>query len=836
MRRKQKMQLLEILGTLREAQEMLGKQLNWERSEASLALLADCQDTAMQIGAVIETSEGENCGTVEALEAYCEELYQVSQLLSEIPEEEGKSRLHKSLLAVEAGVRGIPVRLEILFLPYKAAMWDSMESVWRAAEADPGCRAYVVPIPYYDKSGSDSQEACHYEGDLLPEEVPVIPWQSYSLAEHLPDIVYIHNPYDEANLVTTIDPRYYSRELKKYTECLVYIPYYLTTGIMSKEKGSTPACFHADYIILQAEQFRQYFHERIPEERFLALGSPKLDRILRVCASPPRPLAAWQRKMQGKKVYFYNTSIHTMLADTKAFLQKLAYVFQCFERQEDACLLWRPHPLLESTFAAMRTEEASCYAALKHYFLEQDFGIYDDTSDVQRAIALSDAYIGDETSSVVPMFGAAGKPVFILDNQLSKVPAETAWRREVIPTCTCFSDLHWIVTQRNQLYHAQGKELYFRHFLTLSAEEAENYSYGATMGDGRSYLCPVHAQEIAVIQKGGLRKIPLKGEACSGASFAYMLSNEEYLFLIPDGYPSLVRLRMADERIDYFEIPKEILTLERAKEGMRGICVGCICGAYLYFPSPEDNRVLRVHMVTGDWQIVPVGSRDTNGIGMACEQGMLWILPCFGTVIRRWDPETGEVTEYRDMPEELRCRYPVFGKEKGALLFNELAFSGNKVYLSAGWADRCICLDQVTGETEEWAPPFPMPDIGESSACLCQFLNQTGEDTWLIFVESDRRLYEVNLRTNDYREIELTFDIEELKRHEPGFAQRGVYLPYACVENPLNTLERFLAGKTLGAAFDREKQLAAYNKIAVNSDGTCGEKIHRSIVERLGRK
>ena len=29
-------------------------------------------------------------------------------------------------------------------------MWDSLESVWQAADADPDCDAYVVPIPYYD--------------------------------------------------------------------------------------------------------------------------------------------------------------------------------------------------------------------------------------------------------------------------------------------------------------------------------------------------------------------------------------------------------------------------------------------------------------------------------------------------------------------------------------------------------------------------------------------------------------------------------------------------------------------------------------------------------------
>ena len=42
-------------------------------------------------------------------------------------------------------------RLCFVFLPYKVSMWDSMETVWKAADKDPDCDAYVVPIPYFDK-------------------------------------------------------------------------------------------------------------------------------------------------------------------------------------------------------------------------------------------------------------------------------------------------------------------------------------------------------------------------------------------------------------------------------------------------------------------------------------------------------------------------------------------------------------------------------------------------------------------------------------------------------------------------------------------------------------
>ena len=121
--------------------------------------------------------------------------------------------------------RDVVERKEIVFMPYKASMWDSLESVWKAADADPECDAYVVPIPYYDRNPDHSFGEFHYEGGEYPDYVPVTHYNNYDISKRRPDVIYIHNPYDDCNYVTSVDPRFYSRELKKYTDKLVYIPY-----------------------------------------------------------------------------------------------------------------------------------------------------------------------------------------------------------------------------------------------------------------------------------------------------------------------------------------------------------------------------------------------------------------------------------------------------------------------------------------------------------------------------------------------------------------------------------------------------------------------------------
>ena len=45
-------------------------------------------------------------------------------------------------------------------------------------------------------------------------------------------------------------------------------------------------------------------------------------------------------------------------------------------------------------------------------FLEEEIGIFDDSADLYRAISISDAYYGDQ-SSVVQLFTTAGIPAMI---------------------------------------------------------------------------------------------------------------------------------------------------------------------------------------------------------------------------------------------------------------------------------------------------------------------------------------------------------------------------------------------------------------------------------------
>jgi hypothetical protein len=427
-----------MVETLKDTHLKIKRTLDKKDMETAQKLLEECQYGAIALGTMIEASEGEGFVTVGFLEEYCELLYQIHEQketdAKAVYEELGKTLSHVAD-SIESDIK---VRKEVVFLPYKASMWDSLESVWKAAAADPDCDTYVIPIPYYDKNPDGSFREKHYEGDLYPPDVPVTRYDTFDFSLHHPDVIFIHNPYDQCNYVTSVEPFFYAENLKQYTDKLVYIPYFVLGEIdPQNEKAvegmehfvTVPGVIHADTVIVQSENMRQAYinvmtkyagenTREIWEKKILGLGSPKFDKVLNTTKEDVSIPAEWLqiiRKPDGKwkKVILYNTSVSALLKYKEQMLEKIQYVFRIFkDNEEEVALLWRPHPLIQATIASMCPQLWNEYQKLVKQYKEDGWGIYDDTADLDRAIVICDAYYGD-ASSVVQLCKEAGKPIML---------------------------------------------------------------------------------------------------------------------------------------------------------------------------------------------------------------------------------------------------------------------------------------------------------------------------------------------------------------------------------------------------------------------------------------
>ena len=445
MRKAQKKQAEDFVELLGQAHEEIRKEMEKKNIPTVLSLLADCQEGAMSLGELIEKTEGEGAPTIPLLERYCEELYRIHEELAQ-GNPMGANKAYKLLrqwtLKIKSSIRNeIQTRREVVFLPYKASMWDSLESVWKAADEDPDCDAYVIPIPYYDKKPDGSFGERHHEFSQYPSYVPLTWYEEYDFEKRRPDMIFIHNPYDENNYVTSVEPFFYSKNLKKYTEKLVYIPYFILGEIDPEDKSAlegiekfclVPGVLHADRVIVQSEEMRQAYvniltefmkgqagYERpYWEKKILGLGSPKVDKVLSTKKEDLEIPEEWMRiirKPDGswKKIIFYNTTVTALLEHNEQYLVKMRDVFRVFYENRDAvALLWRPHPLMVSTLESMRPGLLTEYRGIVDEYRKASWGIYDDTADMDRAVVLSDGYYGDG-SSVVWLYRETGKPVMI---------------------------------------------------------------------------------------------------------------------------------------------------------------------------------------------------------------------------------------------------------------------------------------------------------------------------------------------------------------------------------------------------------------------------------------
>ena len=450
MRTHHKKQCLETIKSLDDAHKELDKILKRKQTDQAFSLLEQCQQGAIAIGTLIDTLEGEGTEAVRCLEFYCEQIYQFyTDLQQKAPVNLWQSlkKLKKSLTRAKAIICSeIPTRREVVFLPYKASMWDSLESVWKAADEDPDCNALVIPIPYYDRNPDGSFGEMHYEIDQYPAEVPVVGYDSYDFEARHPDMIFIHNPYDDGNYVTSVPPFFYSENLKRYTDKLVYIPYFILGDIDPSDeeavKGMEHFCLtkgvmNADCVIVQSESMRQVYVDVLSrytgvenrpywEKKVLGLGSPKVDRVCGLRSDDFELPEEWKKliyKADGtrKKVIFYNTSVDAFLKKDEAMLRKIKENLRIFrENREEITLLWRPHPLMEATLTSLRPELYREYRKIVNDYRTEAFGIYDDSANMERAIAVSDAYYGD-WSSIVWLYKETGKPIMI---QNAEVTAE----------------------------------------------------------------------------------------------------------------------------------------------------------------------------------------------------------------------------------------------------------------------------------------------------------------------------------------------------------------------------------------------------------------------------
>ena len=264
--------------------------------EDIITYLSELQNNIVSFGTLTESIKGEDCNTVKLLEQYLEVIYKVAKYVQKFDEnkyaecdEEVKDKFASISDAIDSEIVN---RRSVLFLPIKAKHFSSMRMSYEMEAATPDTDVYVMPLPYYYKEydGSFKDEMHIDTEEFIKANIPVTDYSRFDLSLLCPEKIYINSAYDEYNMAVSVDTRFYARNVKKYTEKLIYIPYF---KLMEFDRANYPCWYNmqyyctvpgvvmADKVYVQSENTRKVYIDKLNEwvgdEKYTEIWEQKID-------------------------------------------------------------------------------------------------------------------------------------------------------------------------------------------------------------------------------------------------------------------------------------------------------------------------------------------------------------------------------------------------------------------------------------------------------------------------------------------------------------------------------------------------------------------------------
>ena len=246
-----------------------------------------------------------------------------------------------------------------------------------------------------------------------------------------PEKIVVQNPFDEWNKVMTIPSKYYSSNIRQYTNELVYVPFFVTADF-TKEDGREyvnmdhyvcmPGVINADRIVLPSEVLKKTYIEKIME--FAHTDDVSVKEVLNnrivvcpeiiYCEDDADITGGVIERVNGKKTILFYTTISFLAENGNKAIEKINRTLDLFsENAGKIRVLWVTQGIREY-IGLLDKSVADDFLRTKERFESLQIGEY--REDVKRCdnkkYAAADAYYGDP-SSIALQFFYNHKPVMI---------------------------------------------------------------------------------------------------------------------------------------------------------------------------------------------------------------------------------------------------------------------------------------------------------------------------------------------------------------------------------------------------------------------------------------
>lgn len=819
--------------------------------------LSTCQQAVISVGDLLEKNSLDGLqDTISTLEQYAEYCYEIS-VRGECTTGDVKY-LDNLIGAVSKKIGGLSTKIQVAFFPYKAEMWDSLESIYLAAVADPDCEAKVIPIPYYEMDQTAGKWVLKYDGGDFPLGIPIKFYKEYDVQAEQPDIAYIHNPYDNYNLVTSVHPDYYSFELKKYVGKLVYVPYYVNAGMLSHEHKVLPCYEHVDYIVLQSKQAKEDCRGMYYYDKILPLGSPKLDRVIRKCKEGVSMPKSWESVIGGRRTLMLNSTIADLLQYNEKIFIKLKSFFEYIRSYKEIAVIWRPHPLYEATIRSMRPALLQKYTELKSFFLDNGIGVFDTTSDISSTVAVADGYIGSPGSSVINLFGAVGKPIFLFNDTITDIVSDEESRILRFDSCCDVGDKVFAYSHYpDYLFEINLQDCtdkckdVVRPITRIARDKLYTYPYWYMMPLlGKLYFSPTAASELAEYdpKKGKVKNIHADINL-EDLYFYGMQICDDSVFLMTAGHEQLAEYSVGKHKWIYHKRELEQLFGYPEMNQNAGIMGSAVYKKNIYFSTGITNRILSISVGTGKFEIMDLGTDSaTNSmpvflLGASAEGLWLEILSntyrkpgTAGIYLAPWECLNSiKDWKYFSLMPRTESGY----EDMSLVRFFAKAYDiSGYIVIFMSREKKIFRINRKSGEISLLAERFWETLSDEDSQAaggkIVLSIVTAGENRFLIQRFSDKRMALINVSDDTYMEFIPRLsegDLETVRKENEGFGKDNKAGYFAMRESRMYSLEYFLKQFTrTGWEEIRNRQVDALESFAANLDGSCGEKVHEAVV------
>jgi len=693
-----------------------------------------------------------------------------------------------------------------------------------------------------------------YDGDKYDKNIQITDWQEYNVEARHPDIIYTHYAYDDNVSNYSVHPMFYSKALREHCELLVYVPYFVQgENNIYDYYAYLPGVLYADKVIIQSETVRQSYikhykdackrfnigeHYGKAEEKFIALGSPKYDKIINSKYDDFEIPEKWQKLIEKpdgskRKVILYNTHMWRWLTLGDKYFEKIRLVFDALKNNDDIVLWWRPHPNTEANFRVKRPQLLGEYFSVVEEYKNEGWGIYDDSSDLHRALTCCDVYYGD-WSSLVPMYLTTGKPVMISNTYIQE-------ERSITLTHLIKHKENIYISDRylNSLFNVNIRK-WEPEFLGRFPGEKEFIKqpsqllyYEPCEKDNSIYYPPYLANKIASYstEKNEFMLIPFDK---NDKDFVKAIAFNDSVFFTPSTYSGILQM---DCKTNEFTTHSDwVVSVRKLMSDKQGDLLGTypiVVDNYIWFAFASNNAVLMFNMDTYESTVYEVGKPEYKNMHISFDGESFWLVPYdSNTPLIKWHPEKGIIKEFETLLAD---------EAAGQSGYIYIVHYKDYIWLFPSTEKPVIKINIHTDEitvADEFAPTNSDGTIKPYEGFMCPKV--IGDSIFVISVQSST-LIEYNFATKERREKVLFFpsemeeriktlvaesfysDIDLMKTEmeccyiESGIVHLKDYINYILNDDE----DKKVLDEALKTA--RKNSVLSTNE---NTDGTAGQKIY----------